>query len=129
MLNKLKRRLRGLFFRSRMEDELREELRFHLEKETEHNLSRGMTQEEARSAALDSFGRVELVREQRREGRVNRLLENLWQDLGYGVRVLLKKPGFFAIAVVMLALCISANTAIFSIINAVLLRPYPYIET
>ena len=96
MLNKLKRRIRGLFFRSRMEDELREELRFHLEKETEHNLSRGMTQEEARSAALDSFGRVELVREQRREGRVNRLLENLWQDLGYGVRVLLKKPGFFA---------------------------------
>src|SRR5215475_15389732 len=99
MLNKLRLRLRALFFKSKMEDELRAELQFHLEREIEENIISGMTPEEARSAAIRSFGGVERVKEESRDARGIRFLEEIWQDLRYGGRMLMQRPGFTLIIV------------------------------
>src|SRR5262247_2618658 len=99
MLNKLWTRLRALLRKSEMERELDEELRYHVERQTEQNVRLGMNPEEARYAALRSFGGVEQAKERSRDARGMRWLEELWQDWRYGVRMLARNPGFTLIAV------------------------------
>src|SRR5919112_1952559 len=128
MAGRLWRRLRALLRRDSLDGELDAELRYHLERQVAEYVSEGLTQEEARLAALRDFGGVTQSRERCREARGVRPVEDLRQDLVYGLRVLRRNPVFSLVAVVTLALGIGANTALFSITNAVVFRPLPFAE-
>ena len=104
MLRKLRMQLCALLHKAKMERELDEEMRNHVEQQTEQNIRLGMNPEEARYAACKAFGGVEQAKERSRDTRGVRWLEELWQDLRYGGRILLKNPGITLVAVITLAL-------------------------
>src|SRR5712692_5359441 len=119
------RRVMALFRRRRLEDDLDEELRTHLEMAVELNLGKGMSAEDARREALRSFGGVEQTKENYRDQRGLPLIETTLQDLRFGLRMLRRSPGFSILAILCLTLGIGANAAVFSWIEGILFRPYP----
>ena len=127
-MNPFFRKLRWLAQRRDKNDELREELRFHLEEETEERLERGLTGAEARRAARWELGNVSRVEEATRAQWGWARLERVIRDVGYGLRMIRRNPTFSAIAIATLALGIGGITAIFSVVYAVLIRPLPYAD-
>jgi putative ABC transport system permease protein len=128
LLRTFVKRLTALFRRRRLEDDLDEELRSHLEMAIELNVRKGMSAADARQEALRSFGGVERTKEMYRDQRGLPMIETAWQDLRFGFRTLRRSPGFTLLAMLCLTLGIGANAAVFSWVEGILLRPYPLVS-
>ena len=128
-LRRFAHRLRALLRKGKLEREMAEEMRFHLEERTADKLADGLPSAEARHAAQRQFGNMGSIQEQARERRGWMWLENFGKDLRLGGRSLLRSPGFTFIAIITLGLGIGANTAMFSVLNGILFKPLPYFDT
>jgi len=118
--------LRSLFRWEKVEEELDEELRYHLEQKLQANLAKGMSADQARRAALREFGGVEQSKQACRDQRKASFLQDAVQDIRYGLRMLRKAPGFASAAILTLGLGIGANTAIFSLADVIIRRPISF---
>jgi predicted permease len=124
--HKLLMRIKTLFLRNRAGVELQNELQFHLDQQIAENLAAGMNLEEARRAALRTFGNPTNLRDQARETWSWGWLEILFRDLRHGVRTLARTPGFSILAILVMGLGIGANVALFTVVHSVLLKPLPF---
>ena len=120
-------RLRSLFRRQQVDQDLKDELRDHLELQIEQNLLRGMSPEDARSSAVRALGAVTQIEERCRDVRGVNSIQDFFQDLRYGLRQLRRSPGYSALAILCLTLGIGANASVFSWVEGLLFRPYPLV--